>query len=168
MALCAIFAHNGAMPNIASVLKSEISRVARKEVRAETASLKKAVDTYRSEIAALKRRAQALESELKRLGQERLEATRQPGPKQSDATKLRFSAKGFAAQRKRLGLSAHEVGLLVETSSQSIYNWESGTTRPRATYLPAIARLRSMGKKEAAASLKALQGGLPRSDPCTP
>ncbi len=146
------------MPDIASVLKSEISRVARKEVRTETASLKKAVNTYRSEIAALKRRVQTLESELKRLGKS---GAKQPsaGPKTSDATKLRFSAKGLAAQRKRLGLSAHEVGLLVETSSQSIYNWESGTTRPRATYLPAIARLRSMGKREAAASLKALQKG---------
>lgn len=143
------------MPDIASVLKAEISRVARKEVRAETASLKKAISTYRSDIAALKRRTQALESEVKRLGKSGAK-DRSPCPKQQDATKLRFSAKGLAAQRKRLGLSAHEVGLLVETSSQSIYNWESGTTRPRETYLPAIARLRTMGKREAAARLNAL------------
>jgi hypothetical protein len=43
---------------MASLLKSEISRVARKQVRAETASLKKSVGVYRAEIAALKRRAQ--------------------------------------------------------------------------------------------------------------
>jgi hypothetical protein len=49
------------MPNIASVLKSEIARVARKEVRGEIQSLKKAVGTYRSEIADLKRRTKALE-----------------------------------------------------------------------------------------------------------
>ena len=55
------------MANIASLLKSEISRVARKEVRAETAGLKKALSSSRSEIAALKRRALALESELRRL-----------------------------------------------------------------------------------------------------
>ena len=36
------------MPNIASVLKDEISRVARKEVRAETQALKSAVSAYRS------------------------------------------------------------------------------------------------------------------------
>ncbi len=144
------------MPNIASVLKSEISRVARKEARVETASLKKAIRTYRSEIAALKRRMQALESDLKRLGKS---GAKEPstGPKASDARKLRFSAKGLAAQRKRLGLSAHEVGLLVGTSSQSIYNWESGTARPRGKYLPEIARLRSMGKREAVARLESLQ-----------
>jgi len=41
------------MANIASLLKTEISRVARKEVRGETAGLKKAISSYRSEIAAL-------------------------------------------------------------------------------------------------------------------
>jgi len=41
------------MANIASLLKSEISRVARKEFRAQTAGLKKAIGSYRSEIAAL-------------------------------------------------------------------------------------------------------------------
>jgi len=43
------------MANIASLLKSEISRIARKEVRAETQTLKKASAQYRSDIAALKR-----------------------------------------------------------------------------------------------------------------
>ncbi len=54
------------MPNIASLLKTEISRVARKEVRADTLALKKAIGVYRAEIAALKRRTQALELELRR------------------------------------------------------------------------------------------------------
>jgi hypothetical protein len=55
------------MANIASLLKAEISRVARKQVRADTLGLKKVVGVYRAEIAALKRRAQALELELRRL-----------------------------------------------------------------------------------------------------
>ena len=41
------------MPNIATVLKDEIARVARKQVRSEIASLKKATATYRLEIASL-------------------------------------------------------------------------------------------------------------------
>jgi len=45
-----------AMPNIATLLKTEISRVARKELRGESQALKKAVSAHRSEIAALKRR----------------------------------------------------------------------------------------------------------------
>jgi len=146
------------MTNVASVLKNEISRVARKELRSETAALKKAVSTYRSEIAALKRRTQALEQALRRLSRA---GTRAQAPEADDAqepsSKLRFSAKGLASQRRRLGLSAHDCGLLVGASGQSVYNWESGKAKPRNGQLPAIAMLRTMGKKEAADKLAALK-----------
>jgi DNA-binding XRE family transcriptional regulator len=144
------------MTNIASLLKSEISRMARKEVRTETLGLKKAIGVYRAEIAALKKRAQALEVELRRLGKAHAKAAPVEAPAQR-AQKIRFTAKGLATQRRRLGLSAHDCGLLVGTSGQSIYNWEDGKARPRPKYLPAIATLRSMGKKDAAAKLATLR-----------
>lgn len=145
------------MPNIASILKSEISRVARKELRAETASLKKAVAGQRSEIAALKRRTQALELELRRLGK----ATRKSAPAAATgpaSRTLRFSAKGLASQRQRLALSADDCGRLVGASGQSIYNWEQGKARPQARHLAAIASLRTMGKRDAVARLATLRG----------
>lgn len=144
------------MANIASVLKSEISRVARKEVRAETLALKKAVATYRAEIASLKRRTQGLEQEVRRLRKTTAQVT-PPAENETPAQTLRFSAHGLAAQRKRLALSAHDFGLLVGTTGQSIYKWEAGKARPRARLLPAIAALRTMGKKEAAARLASLR-----------
>jgi DNA-binding transcriptional regulator YiaG len=142
------------MANIASLLKSEISRVARKEVRGETAGLKKALNHYRSEIAALKRRALALESELRRLGKA---AGKVAPTDEASARVQRFSPKGLASQRKRLGLSAQECGLLVGASGQSIYNWEDGKARPRAKHLQALAMLRRMGKKDASARLSELR-----------
>ena len=48
------------MPNIATALKDEITRVARKEIRSETNDLKKASARYRRDIAALKRENAAL------------------------------------------------------------------------------------------------------------
>lgn len=145
-----------AMPNIASVLKSEISRVARKEVRGEIMALKKAASANRAEIAALKRRMQALEQEVRRLS--KASAKSAPiAPAEDASPKIRFTAKGFAAQRKRLQLSANDCGLLVGASGQSVYNWEDGTTQPRPKHLPRIAALRSMGKKEAAARLAELR-----------
>jgi hypothetical protein len=113
------------MPNIASILKSEISRVARKEVRGETLGLKGAVSAYRAEIAALKRRTQSLEQELHRLSRASVKVAPVLAKEPSSQT-LRFSAKGLASQRKRLALSAHDCGLLVGASGQSIYNWEDG------------------------------------------
>ena len=144
------------MPNLASIFKSEIARVARKEVRGETLGLKKSVVAYRAEIAALKRRTQALEQELRRLSK----ASAKAAPVVAEPVtpeKLRFSAKSLASQRRRLGLSAEDCGLLVGSSGQSIYNWEQGKARPQAKHLPAIAALRSKGKREAAARLASLR-----------
>jgi len=145
------------MPNIASVLKSEIARVARKEVRGETLGLKGAVRACRAEIAALKRRTEALEKELRRLSKASPKAAPVVASEVS-AQKLRFSPKSLASQRRRLALSADDCGLLVGASGQSIYNWEAGKARPRAAHLRAIAALRNMGKREAAARLASLRG----------
>ena len=73
------------------------------------------------------------------------------------ALAINLSAKGLAAQRRRLALSAHDCGLLVGASGQSVYNWEDGKAHPRAKQLPAIAALKTMGKKEAAARLASLR-----------
>ena len=55
------------LANVASVIKDEIIRLARKELRSETEKLKKASAQYRSEIAALKRRSVELEKKVSRL-----------------------------------------------------------------------------------------------------
>jgi DNA-binding transcriptional regulator YiaG len=145
------------MPNIANILKSEISRVARKEVRAEVSGLKKGVSGHRSEIAALKRRLLELEQQLRQLGKTAARPPPAAAEDQAAPDARRFSAKGFASQRRRLGLSAPDFGLLLGVSAQSIYNWEEGKVRPRGAHLPAIAALRNLGKKQATAHLTTLK-----------
>jgi DNA-binding transcriptional regulator YiaG len=144
------------MPNIASILKAEIARVARKEVRRETAALKKASASHRSEVAALKRRAAEMERELREVRR----GVKPSADAANDASipeGTRFSAKGLASHRKRLGLSAADLGLLMGTSTQSIYNWESGKARPQAKYLPVLLALRSVGKRQTLARLEAVK-----------
>jgi DNA-binding transcriptional regulator YiaG len=146
-----------AMANIASLLKNEIARVARKAVRGETAGLKKAVGGYRGEIAALKRRVLALEAELRRLGKAAARAPSAPAADAAAPALPRFSPKGLAAQRRRLGLSVQDCAVLIGASGQSVYNWEDGKTRPRAKHLLALAALRRMGRKDVAARLSELR-----------
>ena len=141
------------MPNIASILKNELSRVARKEARSETLGLKKAAATHRKEIAALKRRTQALEQQLRHVGKTVAKAVQPPETEPPSETR-RFSAKSLASQRRRLGISAADCGLLLGASSQSIYNWEEGKTRPLARHLPAIVALRTLSKPNAAAVIE--------------
>lgn len=139
------------MSTFANKLKGEIARVAKKEVRGETKQLKQASNKYRSEIAALKRQVAALDAAIKKLGKT------QPKAPKADASdlqeKLRFRASGFVTLRKKLGLSAEQMGKLIGVSAQSVYHWEQGKSRPRASQLPAIAAVRKMGKKAALAKL---------------
>lgn len=135
------------MANIASVLKEEIIRLARKEVRSETEKLKKSSAQYRSDIAALKRRTAALEQQLSRL-EKTIPKNTEVEVKPEAATKAWFTANGFKTLRQRLGLTAQTIGALLGVSAQTIYSWEAGNTRPREQQLERIVILRGMGKRE--------------------
>ncbi|MGJ3702675.1 helix-turn-helix domain-containing protein [Variovorax sp. AFSI2.2] len=146
------------MPNIATILKAEISRVARKEVRAEIEALKKASANYRSSIAALRRRVEALEKELRltvkgsawrALKKEVIEESAAPIAR-------RFSAGRLATHRSRLGLSAAIYGKLVGVSGQTIYHWEQGKARPRAAQLESLASVRELKAREVSERLEGL------------
>ena len=145
------------MSSFANQLKSEIARIARKEVRAETLGLKKANAQYRADIAALKRRLADTERALARVakgaGKARVKAVDAQEDDASPAQGLRFRVAGFANLRKKLGLSAAEMGKLMGVSAQSVYHWETGKSRPRAAQLAAIAAVRKLGKREVAARL---------------
>jgi DNA-binding transcriptional regulator YiaG len=148
---------NRQMPNIAAILKSEFTRLARKEIRSESQSIKKALGAYRAENADLKKRIQSLEQDLRRLLNTAPKAAATVERAEQQDSTVRFSAKGLATHRKRLELSAADCGKLVGASALSIYKWESGKAKPRAKFLPAIEAFRAMGKKDAAAHLEALR-----------
>jgi DNA-binding transcriptional regulator YiaG len=114
----------------------------------------------------LKRRIKDLEATVKRLAKgadasrSRARPLASAETSESDPTGLRFRVKGMAANRKRLGLSAADFGLLVGVTGQSIYAWEAGKTKPRPQALAAIAALRSIGKRDVEARLASLKGSL--------
>jgi DNA-binding transcriptional regulator YiaG len=141
------------MPNIAQVLKQEIARIARKQSRAEIASLKKSLTRHRTDIAALKRHVTSLVRQVS--STVRRTTTAAPASDTPAAvTATRFSAKRLAAHRRRLGLSAADMGVLLGVSGQSVYLWESGKARPRTQTMPAIAALRTLSPRLAASVLE--------------
>lgn len=143
------------MPNIAAVLKTEISRIARKEVRKDMLVVRKLVAGHRHEIAALKRTVASLERRNKTFA--KMAAVPRSGPTTtSPETPVRFVAKGLRSLRVRLDLSAPELARLLSVSTQSIYNWELKKTTPRKEQLAAIVALRALGRKEVRGKLDAL------------
>jgi DNA-binding transcriptional regulator YiaG len=141
------------MSNFATQLKSEIARIAKKEIRGESAPLKKSSSQYRSDIAALKKRVAALEALVKKLSKV-AQKSRPEAADVADDKNLRFRSAGFATLRQKLGLSANEMGQLLGVSGQSVYKWEQGKAKPRTNQLKAIAAIRKMGKKQAHALLQ--------------
>jgi len=145
------------MPNLASVLKDEIRRLARREVNAETKQVRKLLADHRRYIASLRKEIADLRRELtttkqvtKRVADAKVDAS------DDGAEGLRFSAKGLASHRQRLGLSAAEMGKLIGVSQLTVYNLEKQKTTPRRSQLPKIAEVREMGKREALARLEEL------------
>ena len=150
------------MPNIGALLRDEITRLSRRTLRSEVGATKKATTQHRRHIAALKRQVAQLERQVSLLV--RRQAQLAPAaPVESDSKRVRFIAKGLRSQRDRLGLSATDFGRLVGVSAQSIYNWEHGSTRPRAEQAALLAALRGSGKREVQARLQQLAAANPKA-----
>lgn len=140
------------MSNLAALLRNEITRLSRREHRKATDAIKKTSVQHRSDIAAIKRRLASIEKYLRQLDK-MVSRTAPAASAPNSAGRTRYSAKGLAAQRRRLELTAAEVGLLLNVSLQTIYNWESGKTRPSPAQMPGIVALRSLSKRTARAIL---------------
>ena len=146
------------MPNIAVVLKEEVSRLARKETRSETAIFKKASAQHSRDIAELKRQVSDLQGRVSLLEKQLLRDVSSQVA-EADAKGVRFTAKGLRSQRKRLGLSAADYGKLVGVTAQTVYSWENEESRPRKRQLPVLASIRHMGKRKVQTRLEQVSKG---------
>lgn len=144
------------VPNVQAVLRQEIERLARKVMRTEVDATKKAVARQRGDIAELKRRNAELERRLRYL-ESRETARLSAGPSEAKPPKgTRFSVRSLKAQRARAGLSRADYATLVGVSASTIYNWESGATKPGKKDLATLVSLRGLGKREAKRRLELL------------
>jgi DNA-binding transcriptional regulator YiaG len=144
------------MADVGGVLRQEIVRLARRELRAELAPFKKARAEQRQAIALLKREVKQLQQAVasRRKGGLSLKVAAAPA---TGATNLRFVAKGLKAQRARLGLSATDYGKLVGVSHQTVRNWEEGVSKPSASDLVLIDGLRRTSKQAAQSALQQIK-----------
>ena len=169
------------MANLASALKEEIGRLARKEIRQQTAGTAKTVARCERDIAALKGQIDDLKRKLssartqgapaptaaKKAASTKAAATKPAAETASgsgrQSARGRFSADALKSNRERLGLSADNYGKLIGVSGLSIYNWEQGKARPRESSIAALNSIRGLGKREAAKRLEGLGEAKPKA-----
>lgn len=135
------------MPNVAKALKEEITRLARQEIRESLLKSKSAVAIQHREIAKLKAEVAALKRQVGVLERAAKKAEKAP-PAGGAPKQTRFIPKGLASTRKRLGLSAADLAKMMGVSTQTIYNWERGVTKPRAEQVVKLASLKHIGKRQ--------------------
>ena len=144
------------MSKIASVLKEEITRLARKEVNARTSALRKASAQHRRDIAQLKRQAAALSKQPAFLERQDKKRAKRQVPL-TNIEGRRFSQRGLQTHRGKVDLSAADYAKLVGVTAQTIYSWEQGKSKPRDEQLAALLTVRDLGKREALERLDLLE-----------
>ena len=142
------------MTDLAQALKTEISRLTRKELRAQLEPLKRSAAQSKAQLAALREEVGALKRQIRALDKQMRHAADSSSEVQK-TLRQRFTAKGFATMRSRLGLSYAEMGRLIGASDQSVRKWEDGAAVPRLKYQQAIFALRGIGKRAIAEHLGA-------------
>jgi len=141
------------MRNLATALKEEICRLARREIKAQATPTRQAIVQYRHEILRLKRQLRDQQRRIDLLERKRKSRGSSGEADDEHLAGLRFSIRSVKAQRRRLGLSAEEYGKLIGVTGLTVYNWEHGRTRPRAAQFEALARVRGISREEAAERL---------------
>jgi DNA-binding transcriptional regulator YiaG len=150
------------MPNIASVLKEEIQRLARKQVKAvvgplrrDSIRLKKSVADLRRQIAALDRASRDVLTRVAPIVE-----TEQTQKTSEEAARLRPTSKSLEKLRKRLGLTQVQFGRLLGVSGQAVVRWAGmdGRVRMRRSTLSALAGIQRIGKREARRRLETIAG----------
>jgi DNA-binding transcriptional regulator YiaG len=145
------------MTTFSDAFRSEVVRMARKELKPELQGMRKALASHRSEIAALKREVKTLTSQLKAAQRQAKTpvkaAVEEAAPARKGGRKWVFKPEALAAKRAELGLTAKEMGKLLQAGHLSVYRWETGKAYPRAAQLERIHEALHLGKRKALALL---------------
>jgi DNA-binding transcriptional regulator YiaG len=156
------------MPNIGTILREEIQRLARRVSRQADAKLKKDIVSLKHQVAELKRTAQQLRRDNVKFMvdlKERLVAP--PAAAQKDMAHARLSPRLIRIGRARLGLSREGFAKLIGVSAGAVVAWEGGHAKPREDARKALIAVRKLGKREARWRLEALgaNGGGHHAEP---
>lgn len=147
------------MPNIAAVLRTEITRLARRTLRPLCVPIKKDVAALKRALVQQKRLCARLARDNARLVADldtRVAAP--PTMSEKDLRSARISPRLVKSQRARLGLSRKAFARLLGVSAGAVVTWEGGRSKPGPAAKAALVAVRKLGKREAQRRLKVMAG----------
>ena len=144
------------MPNIATILKSEIQRLAKREVKSAVTPLQKTITSLRKELGMLKKELKAAAKNAK-VAAKSVKAAKEQSEEETTITRVRPTAKTMISLRTKFGMTQSEFGKLLNVGRITIARWENqeGKLDIRQAARVAFAGIQKLGVKAARALLSA-------------
>jgi len=136
------------MGKLEQTMRSEITRLARKEIRAICLPVAREVRKLKRTVSQLSRTVKALEKLGSQLSEKHVaELARLEAPP-AEVKVARLSAGLIKKLRKRLGITQAELAGLLSVNPTTVAFWEQGRTRPAQDSKSALVALRKLGRRE--------------------
>jgi len=142
------------MGKLEATIKSEIVRLAKREMRKTSVPLGRDVRLLKSTVSQLRKTVLALErlaaQQQKELGKRKIPLEATP----EEVKKSRFSPRLIRSLRKHLGISQKELATLSGVTVGAVHMWESGKFRPKDEKKALIVGLRQLHRRDVKKLLK--------------
>jgi len=149
------------MPKMEGIIKSEIIRLAKREVRSVFRPLRREVRQMRIKLSGLAKGIASLNRMTKEMHLEEAQPKLEATPEEVKASRL--TPERIRGLRKTLGISMRELGVLTGTSLSAILSWEKGKFKPKGEKKTILVALRKVRKREVRKLLE--QKAAPREEP---
>ena len=135
------------MGKIESIIKSEIQRLAKREVRSTFRPLRKEVWGMKLKLSNFIKNFTILDRLAKEASKSKsTERKLEASPEEVKASRL--TPERISNLRKKLGISQRELGGLVGATIGAVLSWEKGKFKPRGDKKAALVALRKVRKRD--------------------
>jgi len=135
------------MGKLESMIRDEILRLARREMRKSFVPLRRDVRSMKGIVSQLRQSVLNLErfksQEEKQLAQKAVSEV-----SEEEIRKVRFSPRLIRSLRKKLRVTQKELALLAGVSVGAVHQWEGGKSQPRAVKKARLVALRSLARRD--------------------
>ncbi len=134
------------MGKMEGIIKSEILRLAKKEVKAAFSPLKREVWGMRLKLSGLAKSFATLNRQAKQLHLLEVKPKLEASAEEVKASRL--TPERIKNLRIKKGLSQRELGILIGATTGAVLSWEKGKFKPKGDKKAALVALRKFTKRE--------------------
>ena len=136
------------MAKLEMIFKSEIVRLAKREMRKVMVPLGRDVRSLKSTVSQLRKTVSLLEKVAARQESQRADERFKLEAAPEETNKARLSPRLIRLLRKRLGITQKELATLAGVTVGAIFQWEKGMFDPRDDKKAVLVALRKLGRRQ--------------------